>query len=83
MSDKQIDLHGLPAREALRRFIRDYNAYVRSGRRDPIQVVHGYGSSGRGGVILRAIREYLAANARCLDHIVEGESLANPGVTIV
>lgn len=82
-ADKEIDLHGLREAEAIRRFARDYNAYVRSGRRNPIRVVHGYGSSGRGGVIQRAIRRYVAANIGRFDKVVEGDSLANPGITIV
>jgi DNA-nicking Smr family endonuclease len=83
MTDKKIDLHGLREREALRKFVRDYNAYVRSGGRDPVWVVHGYGSSGHGGVIQRAIRDYISANANRFDKVVEGDQLANPGVTIV
>jgi DNA-nicking Smr family endonuclease len=83
MTDKKIDLHGLREREALRKFVRDYNAYVRSGGRDPVWVVHGYGSSGHGGVIQRAIRDYISANANRFDKVVEGDRLANPGVTIV
>ena len=54
-----------------------------SGGRDPVRVVHGYGSSGRGGVIHRAIRRYINANIGRFDKVVEGESLANPGVTLV
>jgi hypothetical protein len=80
---KEIDLHGLREAEALRKFVRDYNAYVRSGARDPIWIVHGYGSSGRGGVIQRAVRAYIAANSGRFDKVVEGEALANPGVTLV
>lgn len=81
--DVEIDLHGLREAEALRKFVRDYNAYVRRGRRDPIWVVHGYGSSGRGGVIQQAVRAYIVANIARFDRVVEGESLANPGVTLV
>ena len=83
MPELKIDLHGLQEREALRKFVRNYNAYVRGGGRDPIHVIHGYGSSGHGGVIQRALRAYLAANSVRLDKVVEGERLANPGFTIV
>jgi DNA-nicking Smr family endonuclease len=83
MAETKIDLHGLRERDALRKFVRDYNACVRSGRRDPIWIVHGYGSSGHGGVIQRAIREYISANLDSFDKVVEGDLLANPGVTLV
>lgn len=83
MADAKIDLHGLREREALSKFVRDYNSYVRSGRRDPIQIVHGYGSSGHGGVIQRAIRTYISANLDRFDGVVDGNLLANPGVTLV
>ena len=82
-ADRTIDLHGLTESEALRRFIRDYNAYVRSGVRDPIWVVHGYGSSGRGGVLRDAVRRYISANLGRFDKVVEGDHLANPGVTLI
>jgi DNA-nicking Smr family endonuclease len=83
VAEKKIDLHGLRERDALSKFIRDYNTCVRSGWRDPIWVIHGYGSSGHGGVIGRAVRAYISANLSRFEKVVEGESLANPGVTIV
>jgi hypothetical protein len=82
-TDKTIDLHGLTEPEALRKLVRDYNAYVRSGGRDPVWIVHGYGSSGRGGVLQEAVRRYLSAHVGRLDKVVEGDLLANPGVTLV
>ena len=83
MNEKKIDLHGLTEQGAIRKLIQDYNAYVRSGGRDPIWIIHGYGSSGRGGVLKQAIGRYLAANAGRFDRVVEGDLLANPGATIV
>ena len=83
-AEKKIDLHGLPEREAIAKFIRDYNAYVREGGRDPIHVVHGYGSSsGKGGVIQRALRVFLATHRAKLEGVIEGEVLGNPGFTVV
>ena len=83
MDEKKIDLHGLTEQAAIRKLVQDYNAYVRGGGRDPIWVVHGYGSSGRGGVLQRAVRAYMAAHADRFDKVVEGDLLANPGVTLV
>jgi DNA-nicking Smr family endonuclease len=83
MPEKKIDLHGLTELEALRKLVRDYNVHIRSGCRDPVWIVHGYGSSGRGGVIHRAVRRYISANIDRFDKVVEGDRLANPGVTLV
>jgi DNA-nicking Smr family endonuclease len=83
MNEKKIDLHGLTERAAIRKLVQDYNAYVRSGGRDPIWVIHGYGSSGRGGVLQQAVRRYLAEHADRFESVVEGDLLANPGATIV
>jgi DNA-nicking Smr family endonuclease len=83
MPDKTIDLHGLREAEALRKLVRDYNSYVRSGGRDPVWIVHGYGSSGRGGGLRRAVRDYTAAHSRCFEKVLDGERLANPGITLV
>ncbi|MFZ1947501.1 MAG: Smr/MutS family protein [bacterium] len=80
---KTIDLHGLTEPEALRKLVRDYNAYVRGGGRDPVWIVHGYGSSGRGGVLQQAVRLYIGAHVGRFDKVVEGDALANPGVTLV
>ena len=59
-----------------------YNQHVQHGRAC-IDVVHGYGSSGTGGVIKRRLRALLAANAGQLS-FVRGEDLdQNPGHTEV
>ncbi len=59
-----------------------YNQHVQRGR-CYIDVVHGYGSSGTGGVIKRRLRALLAANAGQLS-FVRGEDLdQNPGHTEV
>jgi len=82
-ADKTIDLHGLTEPEALRKLVRDYNASVRNGGRDPVWIVHGYGSSGRGGVLQQAVRRYVSAHPDRFEKVVEGDVLANPGVTLV
>lgn len=59
-----------------------YNQHVQRGR-SCIDVVHGYGSSGTGGVIKRRLRALLAAHAGQLS-FVRGEDLDhNPGHTEV
>ena len=59
-----------------------YNQHVQRGS-GYIDVVHGYGSSGTGGVIKRRLRALLAAHAGQLS-FVRGEDLdQNPGHTEV
>jgi hypothetical protein len=80
---QRIDVHGLSVAEAMRTFVAFYNDRLRKGHRERIEVIHGYGSSGTGGVILQELRDYLAANAGRLESFVLGESVGNVGVTIV
>jgi Smr domain len=79
----RIDLHDLTVEEALRHFISAYNALVGGGFRGRIEVIHGYGSSGEGGVIRRKLRAFLAAHADRFNNIVSGDALGNPGVTFI
>jgi dsDNA-specific endonuclease/ATPase MutS2 len=80
---RSIDLHSFTVAEALREFVRFYNACVRSGYRGRIEIIHGYGSSGAGGVIREELRKYLAAHDEIFSQFLPGESLRNPGVTIL
>jgi DNA-nicking Smr family endonuclease len=80
---RSIDLHNLTVPEALRQFVRSYNASVRSGYRGRLEVIHGYGSSGVGGSIREELRKYLRAHAAVFGEFLAGESLRNPGVTIL
>ncbi len=67
----------------MREFVRFYNACVRSGYRGRIEVIHGYGSTGAGGTIREELRKYLKAHAETFGEYLAGESLRNPGVTIL
>ena len=80
---KSIDLHNFTVAEAIREFVRFYNACVRAGYRGRIEVIHGYGSNGTGGVIREELRRYLKAHDEIFGEFLPGESLRNPGVTIV
>ncbi len=80
---RSIDLHDRTVPEAMREFVRFYNACVRSGYRGRIEVIHGYGSNGVGGKIRQELRAYLKAHAETFGEYLAGESLRNPGVTIV
>jgi hypothetical protein len=78
-----LDLHSLPAHEALDVFVNFYNRQVSSGSRSPIEVVHGYGSSGAGGVIRKKLRSFLQANSTFLSYTTGESRDGNPGYTLV
>ena len=80
---RSIDLHNHTVPEALREFVRFYNGCVRSGYRGRIAVIHGYGSNGSGGIIREQLRRFLSAHADTFGEFLAGESLRNPGVTVV
>ena len=80
---RSIDLHNFTVAEALREFVRFYNNCVRGGYRGRLEVIHGYGSMGGGGVIREELRKYLKAHAGTFGEFLAGESLRNPGVTIL
>jgi dsDNA-specific endonuclease/ATPase MutS2 len=63
--------------------VRFYNNCVRSGYHGRLEVIHGYGSMGGGGVIREELRKYLKAHSETFGEFLAGESLRNPGVTIL
>ena len=67
----------------MREFVSYYNKCVRSGYRGRVEVIHGSGSSGRGGAILRELRGYIKKTPGSFDHFTEGDLVGNPGVTIL
>jgi dsDNA-specific endonuclease/ATPase MutS2 len=80
---RSINLHNFTVAEAIREFVRFYNSCVRSGYRGRLEIIHGYGSSGGGGVIREELRRYLKAHEEIFGEYLPGESLRNPGVTIL
>ena len=81
-----LDLHGKTWIEAQTAFVDFYNgAMGRAGGNSPgrLDVIHGYGSTGEGGVLRDRLRAYLARNADYLQ-FTAGEHLdGNPGHTLV
>lgn len=74
-----IDLHEMNRNEAIRFFIDKYNEAFKGGYREEITVIHGYGSSGRGGVIKKELREFLDTHRGYLTYTVD----TNPGATLI
>ena len=80
-----LDLHGKTWSEALVEFLDLYNRTVGSpgSALGPLDVVHGYGSTGSGGALRTRIRAFLAKYPQCLE-FQPGEDLdGNPGHTVV
>lgn len=80
-----IDLHGKTWTEAQAEFLDFYNRTVAVPGRapQPVDVVHGYGSTGSGGVLRRRLRAFLVRYPHCLE-FKPGEDIDNnPGHTLV
>lgn len=82
-ASRSLDLHNCTVPEAIREFVRFYNACVQSGYHGRLEVIHGYGSSGVGGSIRKELRKYLEVHAEIFGEYLAGESLRNPGVTVL
>ena len=84
MAFRELDLHGRTWSEAVEVFTDFYNGALRSsGGGVKLTVVHGYGSSGVGGVLRTRFRAFLQRHEGRLE-FVPGERVdGNPGQTIV
>lgn len=80
---QELDLHDRTVDEALRTFVEFYNRRFRSGSRESIRVIHGYGSSGEGGKIQRQFRKFIEGKVGHLTWTPGEDCEGNPGVTIV
>lgn len=80
----EIDLHGLTRVEAIEKLVEFYNSRVNKGNKDRFYVIHGYGSTGTGGILLKAVRGFLKRNEAYLEFEAGEDSFAqNLGQTIV
>jgi hypothetical protein len=85
VASRKIDLHGLTWTEALPTFIEFYNDEVQKMGRGggSLDVVHGYGSTGPGGVLRTRLRAFFQRHEDRLE-FMPGESIdGNPGHTLV
>ena len=80
-----LDLHGLTWAEAETSFIELYNQTLRQGGKDPVRlnVGHGYGSTGSGGVLRTRLRGLLSRYESRLNFQTGEQVDGNPGHTIV
>ena len=82
----EIDLHGLTWQESLTRFMEAYNdAFDSAGKPSgvKVRVVHGYGSTGEGGVLRKRLRGFCQRFEDYLE-VTTGEEIdGNRGYTVV
>ena len=82
---RTLDLHGLTWTEAQAAFIDFYNGAVHQAGGNParMDVVHGYGSTGTGGVLRSRLRGFLEQHESCLEFRLGENVDGNQGHTIV
>ena len=84
MTDTQLDLHGKTWLQARDEFIAFYNAALGGGRAGvTLTVVHGYGSTGEGGVLRKRLRAYLDGLGDYLEYTPGEQIDGNPGCTYI
>lgn len=81
-ANPDIDLHGYTVAEAIEQFVQHYNARVDNNQFGCWKVIHGYGSSGRGGAIRTKLRAFLDQHLDKLRYEA-GEDYGDPGWTWV
>ena len=80
-----LDLHGKTWPEALQEFVDAYNRAVQPGGHTcrTLTVIHGYGSTGSGGVLRTRFRKFFEKHESKMD-FTPGEKVSlNPGYTLV
>ena len=80
------DYHGLGVADAAAKFVSDYNQELCSNAGSKyFKIVHGYGSTDRGGKICEMIRAMLAFESRAgvLDYVASEEAYSNPGFSLI
>lgn len=86
MSTIEIDLHGHTWSEAIQEFIRVYNDAIQTTPEPEslqLNVIHGYGSTGEGGVIRHRLRAFLKRFPESVEFIPGEETMDNQGCTTV
>ena len=86
MASHEIDLHGQTWSEALAAFIEFYNGAVQQaggGAAGRLNIIHGYGSTGVGGVLRTRLRAFLKRHEERLEFMPGEQVDGNQGHTIV
>ncbi len=80
---RKLDLHGRNRNRAIEEFVEFYNKQINTGDLVAISVIHGHGSTGKGGVIRILLRKLLGYYTGYLNFILGEEWDGNPGHTVV
>ena len=85
MDTRELDLHGKTWPEALEEFVDAYNRAVQpNGHACRIlRVVHGYGSTGNGGVLRTRFRKFFENHESRMEFTPGEKVSVNPGYTLV
>ena len=84
MATSELDVHGMTQTEAVEALVGACNAALsRGGRSAVVRVVHGYGSSGAGGVLRARLRRFCDAHADRTRYVRGEDTDNNPGLTVV
>ena len=78
-----LDFHGKNWSESLAAFIDLYNHAVRQQSGGSLDIIHGYGSTGTGGILRKRIRGYLQRQGERLQFQPGEEVDGNQGHTVV
>ncbi len=78
-----MDLHGQTWPEALADFIDAYNRAAAAGGSAALDVVHGYGSTGAGGILRKRLRAFLSKHDGYLEYQPGEDVDGNAGHTLV
>jgi hypothetical protein len=81
-TNDEVDLHGYTVAEAIERFVQDYNTLVDNNQFGCWKVIHGYGSTGKGGAIRAKLRAFLDEHLDKLRYEA-GDDYGDPGWTFV
>jgi Smr domain len=81
-SNDKLDLHGFTVAEAIERFVQHYNTQVDDNQYGCLKIIHGYGSTGKGGAIRAALRSFLNQHLDKLRY-ESGDDYGDPGWTWV
>ena len=78
----ELDLHGFTVAEAIEQFVQYYNTRVDNNQFGCLRIIHGYGSTGKGGAIRVKFRAFLDEHLDKLRY-EGGDDYGDPGWTLV
>ena len=81
-STNELDLHGYTVTEAIEQFVQFYNTRMDNNQFGCLRIIHGYGSTDKGGAIRIKLRAFLNEHLDKLRYEA-GDDYGDPGWTLV